>query len=119
MLSNIDDALVSEVWHKDFFNARKAELKDANYKEMIGKLDELVQECMDRGDNVVVSSFIPGSDWRGSVWQPIYDDACGQDFEHSAMFFGLLVQKVLIDREEKWYFLKQDNVKGMIYFQGK
>lgn len=119
MLSNINGDLVKKVWHKDFFNASKSNLKNDDYQVMIDELNRLVQECIDKGTDVVVSSFIPGSNWSGTVWQPIYNDACRWQEDHSAMFFGLLVCQVLIDREETWYFLKQENAKGMTYFKPK
>ena len=117
MLSSINDDLVKTVWYKDFFNRAKGDLKNDNdYQIMIDELNRLVQECIDKGSNFVVAGFIPGSDWTGTVWQPIYDDACHGQEDHSAMFFGLLVCQVLIDRKETWYFLKQENVNSMTYF---
>ena len=86
---------------------------------MTDELNRIVQKSIDEKSNIVVSSFIPGSNWSDTVWDPIYSKACGYDEEHSAQFFGLIVCQVLIDREETWYFIKQDAARGMIYFMSQ
>ena len=117
MLSSIENNIVNTVWYKKFFNVSKSRLSDDEYQAMIAELNRVIQEKLDNKEQVVVSSFIPGSDWSGTVWDPIYTKACGFDFDHSAQFFGLLVCQVLIDRKEIWYFIKQDVARGMIYFR--
>ena len=118
MLSSIENNIVKAVWYKKFFDASKNWLSDDEYQAMINELNRVIQEKLDNKEKVVVSSFIPGSDWSGTVWDPIYTKACGFDFDHSAQFFGLLVCQVLIDREETWYFIKQETAaRGMIYFR--
>ncbi len=118
MLSSIDLNIVKTVWHKKFFDASKSWLSDDEYKAMIDELNRIIQKSIDDNSDIVVSSFIPGSNWSGTVWDPIYTKACGFDFDHSAQFFGLLVCQVLIDREETWYYIKQETAaRGMIYFR--
>jgi hypothetical protein len=120
MLCGLDnDTNLKVVWHKKFFDACKNRLSNDEYQIMIDKLNSIVQNSIDNKSDIVVSSFIPGSDWSDTVWESIYTKACGHDEEHSAQFFGLLVCQVLINRDEKWYFLKQDIARGMIYFKGK
>lgn len=119
MLSSINYDLVKTVWHKPFFDASKSRLTLEAYQLMVDELNKIVQNSIDTKSDIVVSSFIPGSDWSGTVWDPIYSKACGNDEEYSAKFFGLLVCQVLIDREETWYFIKQDVARSMIYFKAK
>ncbi len=119
MLSSIDSKSVMTVWHKKFFDACKSRLSDDEYKVMIDELNRIVQESIDSKKDIVVSSFIPGSDWMNTAWEPIYFKACAHDEEHSAQFFGLLVCQTLMDRGETWYYIKQDIARGMIYFRGK
>jgi len=119
MLNGIEGNKITAVWHKKFFDASKNWLSDDEYQTIVDELNRIVQKSIDDGEDIVVSSFIPGSDWSGTVWEPIYTKACGFDFDHSAQFFGLLVYQVLIDRPEAWYFIKQDVAKGMIYFRPK
>lgn len=119
MLSNIDGNLVKTVWHEKFYDACKSRLSDDEFNQIIDELNNIVKSNIENKDGVVVSSFIPGSDWSDTVWDPIYSKACIYDEEHSAQFFGLLVCQVLIDSDDIWYFLKQDIARGMIYFRKK
>jgi hypothetical protein len=69
---------------------------------------------------VDTSSWIPGSDWTGTVYQPIYD-ACGLDEDAAARFFGLLVWQVVMDHDGCWSFGRYEKegvpIKGMTYFR--
>lgn len=117
MLFNIDEIQVKTVWHKQMFDACKSRLSDEEYRLMVTELNHIIQTKIDNNEKIAVSTFIPGSNWAGTVWNPIYTKSCGHDEEQSALFFGLLVCQIMIDRDEKWYFIKQENVaKGMIYF---
>ena len=80
--------------------------------------DEL--NCRFDSREVDTSSWIPGSDWTGSVFEPVYI-ACNFDEVASALFFGLLVWQVLMDREDCWSFGRYEKsgvpIKGMTYFR--
>jgi len=69
---------------------------------------------------VDTSSWIPGADWIGTVFEPIYW-ACGENPEVAALFFGLLVWKVVMDRKDCWSFGRYEKggipIKGMTYFR--
>lgn len=120
MLSSIESKKVKTVWHKKFFDACKSRLLDEEYQAMIDELHRIIQKSVDKQENVVVSSFIPGSNWSGTVWDPIYNKACTYDEGYSAQFFGLLVCQALIERPETWYFIKQETAaKGMTYFMSE
>jgi hypothetical protein len=71
------------------------------------------------------SSFLPGSDWRGTPYEPIYEAMCdrygeGLAWNQSRLFFGLLVKDVMIRRREHWLcykVLELDEIeKGTNYF---
>jgi len=73
------------------------------------------------GREVDTSSWIPGSDWTGTAFQPIYQ-ACGLNDESAALFFGLLVWQVVMDRREDcWSFGRYEKdgipIRGMTYFR--
>ena len=119
MLSSINYDFVNTVWHKAFFDASKSRLSNEEYESMVDELNNIIQKSIDDNSDIVVSSFIPGHDWSNTIWDAIYSKACGCDEEYSAQFFGLLLCQVLIDREETWFFIKQDVARGMIYFREK
>jgi len=57
---------------------------------------------IDKND-VNTAGWMPGSDWTGTVFYPIYE-ACKKNVDQAAMFFGLIVYKVFMDRPEWWSF---------------
>jgi hypothetical protein len=71
------------------------------------------------------SSFIPGTDWTNTPYQPIYDamyERYGEEpsWNQSRLFFGLLVKDVMIRRPEYWLCYKvpdeEEAEKGTNYF---
>ena len=77
-------------------------------------------DCRFDENEVDTSSWIPGSDWAGTVWEPIYH-ACGQDTVSAGLFFGLLVWQVALDRADYWSFGRYEKggvpIRGMTYFR--
>lgn len=73
------------------------------------------------GSEIQTSSWIPGADWSGTVFQPIYDKACDQDPVASAKFFGLILWDVVRNHENTWgfgcYKLGDVPIEGMTYFR--
>lgn len=69
---------------------------------------------------VDTSSWIPGTDWAGTVFDPIYH-ACGEDEKTAALFFGLIVWQVVMDRADCWSFGRYERdgipIRGMTYFR--
>jgi hypothetical protein len=74
---------------------------------------------------LITVSWVPGADWTGTPYQPIYS-AISTRFapdiavEYSAKFLGLLFMDVAIARPEKWgfghYELAGKPIKGRTYF---
>ena len=73
------------------------------------------------GDNVHTSSWMPGRDWSGTVFQPIYDRACGQDEDTAAKCFALILWEVMMKRGEAWSFGRYEKdgilIEEMTYFR--
>ncbi len=53
------------------------------------------------GDRIHTAGWMPGSDWRGTPFQRIYE-VCGHDEDEAAKCFGLIVWKVFEKRPETW-----------------
>jgi hypothetical protein len=72
---------------------------------------------------IVTTSWMPGADWTGTVYQPLYDAVA--DFEEGAKFFGLVVCDCVLNRcgetNEDWgyghYELYGIPIKGRTYFR--
>jgi hypothetical protein len=102
---------VTNTPHDSFFNQVRSKLTDAEYDAIVNELDQKIS-----GDEVHTSSWMPGSDWAGSVFEPI-ETACGGDRDISGRFFGLVVWKVFQARSDTWSFGRYPNSKGMTYFK--
>jgi hypothetical protein len=85
------------------------------YREIHDDLDSRFAER-----EVDTSSWIPGSDWSETVFEPIFP-ACGRDEVAAAQFFGLLVWQVVMDRDDCWSFGRYEKdgipIKGLTYFR--
>lgn len=75
------------------------------------------------GDEIHTAGWMPGSDWSGTVFSPIYHKAANCSYELSAKIFGLMVFKVFLDRPEQWVtgrFEKDGKeIKSRTYFLPK
>ncbi|MCY2926106.1 MAG: hypothetical protein NT031_11810 [Planctomycetota bacterium] len=114
MLFNIEGKQITKLPHKDQFTAWRRRLSDADYQRAADSIKSMCE-----AKDFVVSSFLPGSDWTGTEFQPLYF-ACGQSMQQSGLFFGLIVWKVMMDDDAEWCFLPADkggdDVLGMRYF---
>lgn len=101
--------------YKDFNRWRKG-LSDEEFNLIIEDLNRKID-----GDEIHTAGWMPGSDWQGTVYMPIYEKACGSDFEQAALFFGLLVWSVFMKRPEAWacgrYEKEGIPIKSMTYFR--
>jgi hypothetical protein len=80
-----------------------------DYRRMIARMtpEELLSikntlnEMID-GTDIQTSSWMPGSNWMGTPFEPIYTKAANKNFDLAAKCFGLIVWEVVMERPEKW-----------------
>ncbi|MFW6016750.1 MAG: hypothetical protein ACOCRK_09960 [bacterium] len=110
------NSYIKEIPYKKEFDVWKSRLTEEQYNSIVDELNNRIDN-----DEIHTSSWIPGSDWRGTVFQPIYENACNKNVEAAAKFFGLILYQVIIDREEVWSFGHYDKdgvpIKGLTYFK--
>ena len=100
MLIDVDtDKVIENVPYRRDFDALRARLSDAEFEAMVARIDELIDEA---GSEIATAGWLPGSDWTGTPFEPIYTKAARQDFGRSAMFFGQLVWYTVMKRPERW-----------------
>lgn len=58
------------------FDRWRVGLSDAEYDAIRNEIDHRVSD-----KKVNVSGFIPGADWSGTPFWPIYESACNRDFD--------------------------------------
>ena len=57
---------------------------------------------MIEGTEIQTAGWMPGKDWTGTPFQPIYEKAARYSEEAAARCFGLMVWEVFMERDEKW-----------------
>jgi hypothetical protein len=118
---------LNEVWHAADFRVWVNRLNDFS-RTNTGQSEtyyDLVHSALNAyvdkaPDGWIKSSFIPGKDWTGTPYDPLY--LClGTAFDYdqwndARLFFGLFVCQVLIERDEEWnVFAKAEKEDGTIY----
>ena len=119
MLFSIDGKKITEIprRRREQYNIWLTNLANSDYQAVREAINAYVDAVPQ--DRSFVSSFIPGRDWTGTVYEPLYI-ACGRSIEQSGWFFGLIVWQVMIDHEEEWVFKladKEDDVLGTTYWR--
>lgn len=116
MLYSIDSGkYVTQVPHKKDFDNWMKNLSVEDYKRIKDALNEKIDQ-----NDINTAGWLPGHDWTGTVFEPIYD-ACGKNVTLSGMFFGLIVFDLLMNREDRvWGFgrFEKDGkqIASMTYF---
>jgi hypothetical protein len=70
---------------------------------------------------IETSSWMPGDDWTGTPWEPIYSQACRRDEEAAAKCFGIFVWQTVLRDRDVWGFGRYEKdgvpIHGMTYFK--
>ncbi len=117
MLISIDSGeVIDQIPHKKDYDTWISRLTSDELDSIFLELNQMIDQ-----DEIHVAGWLPGSDWTGTVFQPIYEKSARQNFEQAAKCFGLLVWKVFMDRPESWSFgrFEKDGVpiESMTYFR--
>ncbi len=110
------ESYIKSIPHKRGYNHWRNRLTDAEYQAIYDELNSRIS-----GSEIETSSWIPGRDWSGTVFQPIYEKACQYNEDAAAKFFGLILWHVVMDHEEVWSFgryrLGDIPIEGLTYFR--
>jgi hypothetical protein len=121
MLIDIDTGkVIDKVPYSREFEALRGRLSEAELDAMLTRINELIDEG---GSEIATAGWLPGSDWTGTPFEPIYTTAALGDFDRSAMFFGQLVWFTVMTRPERWasgrYQLDGKDIRSRTYFRVK
>lgn len=84
--------------HKSEYDLWRRNISDIDYE----KVEDALADVFDvESKNIHTSGFIPGSDWTNTAYYPLYT-ACGNDKYKSGLFFGLIVYKYVMERDDNW-----------------
>ncbi len=117
MLYNVSSGkYVNNIPHLKEYNNWKSRMS-------VDELDAIFNELNARFDvnEVETSSWIPGSDWTGTVFDPIYHKACRRNEVASGLCFGLMVWEAIMNHPEVWGFGRYEKdgipIQGITYFR--
>lgn len=112
------DKKVTSMYHQREFNIWRNRITTLEFNLIVEKLNSMIN-----GDEIHTSSWMPGNNWFGTVFEPIYTKACGMNEEESGLCFGLFVWYVFQERDDEWYFGKFEKdgipIRGLTYFKKK
>lgn len=98
------------------YNRWRSRLSDAEYGAIVTELSDKISD-----GTVHTSSWMPGNDWSGTVYEPIYLKACDQSPSESAKCFGLFLWEVLLRHPDVWAFGRYEKngipIQGLTYFK--
>ena len=115
---------MKRVFFQTFYNEWKQRLSHQDFSNIFNDIDDLFSKKAALPKPLVTMSWVPGADWTGTVFQPIYP-ACRYDTIRAAQLLGLIFMDVAIKRPENWgfghYDLRNANgtllpIKGRTYF---
>jgi len=98
-------------------------LTPSEIRSIENEIDRLIDEGLAKGTEVQVAGWMPGADWTGTVWDPIYQKACGRNVTAAGYCFGIFVWKAFMDRPDTWSFVgdavKMDGtpIQSKVYFR--
>ena len=72
------------------------------FDAICAKLNSMIDRDLEEGRDIHTAGWMPGTDWTGTPFQPIYEKAARRNQDLAARIFGLIVWKVFMDREETW-----------------
>ena len=100
MLIDIDTGKTRDrVPYEPHFEALRRRLSVSEFDAMVARINDLIDES---GAEIATAGWLPGSDWTGTPFEPIYTKVARGDFDRSAMFFGQLVWYTIMNRPEPW-----------------
>ena len=115
LYSIVSHKYIDKLPHKKEFDSWMKNLPAYDYQKIVEELNDKIDES-----DINTSSWIPGNNWTGTVYEPIYH-ACGDNKEASGLFFGLILFNLLMKRQDAvWGFGHYEKngvpIRGTTYF---
>lgn len=115
MLYDGDGKQIRTPSREPLFRSCRPQVSDEAYAAVLQEVHRYFD-----GRDTVVAGYIPGPDWTGEVWRPLYN-ACGRDPELTALFFGLIVWRAVQSRSDAWRLWRipcdDRELAGLTYFR--
>jgi hypothetical protein len=117
MLYSVDAGrYIKDIPHGSLYRTWVSMLSEDEINAIHNALNQMIS-----ADEIHTSSWLPGKDWSGTPFMPIYEKACAFNEECAAMCFGLFLWDVLMNRQDVWgfgrYYVGGEQITGMTYFR--
>jgi hypothetical protein len=99
LINILNGKVIEDMPHRAQFDTLRRRLSDQEFRAIVTRIDELIDEA---GGEIATAGWLPGHDWTGTVFEPIYASAARLDYTLSALFFGQLVWYTVMHRPERW-----------------
>ena len=100
MLIDIDRGQpITRLPFREDFETLRQRLTTAEFDGAASRINELID---DAGAEIATAGWLPGSNWMGTPFEPIYTKGAAKNYEMAARLFGLLVWHVFTERPEPW-----------------
>ena len=107
---------ITHIPHQGEFDAWRSRLTPSHLEAIRVELQRKIA-----GDEIHTAGWMPGSDWTGTVWEPIYTNACQCDTVAAALCFGLFVWEAAMNHPDTWSFGRYEKdgipIRSMTYFR--
>jgi hypothetical protein len=114
MLFDIYGKQIINIPHKASYEAWCRNLSQEHHDGVIDAIHKAIDD-----EDIFNASFIPGTDWTGTPYQPLYE-ACSRDEADAAYFYGIMCWLAVQKHPDEWtcYKDKQANIgRGWTYFR--
>lgn len=114
------DEAVSDIPHESSFHRWRNRITDAEWTAITTAFGEILKN-LKTDQQILTSSWIPGSDWTGTPYEPIYEKCAQQNEAEAGKCFGLFLWVYLMEHPDRWIFLKCEKdgepISGYTYFR--
>lgn len=90
---------ITAIPHRSTFEAVRTRLTPDEFSGVVDRINELIDGA---GKEIVTAGWLPGSNWYGTPFWPIYEKAAGRNQDLAGRMFGLMVWYTVKERDEYW-----------------
>lgn len=90
---------ITVIPHRRQFDILNGRLNRSEFNLITTEINRLIDES---GAEIATAGWLPGHDWAGTPFLPIYSKAALEDYDLAAKFFGQCVWYTIMNRQETW-----------------
>lgn len=112
------DKPITKMPYPEKLAALRKHLSSDEFNAIVARINELIDAA---GGEIATAGWLPGSDWTGTPFEPIYSKVANKNQSLSGMLFGLMVWYTVMQRPERWasgrYQLDGKDISSRTYFR--